>query len=62
MKFFIKACVHYFLTNFYLSPNGSPSKTMNDIFYIIISLSCHEQVCLLILNRQACHEQVYYEY
>ena len=35
MKFFIKACVRYFLTYFYLSPNGSPSKTMNDIFYFI---------------------------
>ena len=30
-----KACVHYFLTNFYISPNDSPSKTMEDVFYFI---------------------------
>ena len=29
----IKACVRYFLTNFDLSPNDSPSKTMKDVFY-----------------------------
>ena len=27
-----KACIHYFLTNFYFSPNDSPSKTMKDVF------------------------------
>ena len=27
-----KACVCYFLTNFYFSPNDSPSKTMKDVF------------------------------
>ena len=30
-----KACVRYFLTNVYLSPNDSPSKTMKDAFYLI---------------------------
>ena len=30
-----KACVHYFLRNFYFSPNDSPSKTMKDAFYFI---------------------------
>ena len=30
-----KACVRYFLTNFYFSPNDSPSKTMEDVFYFI---------------------------
>ena len=30
-----KACVHYFLTNFYFLPNDSPSKTMKDVFYFI---------------------------
>ena len=30
-----KASVRYFLTNFYLSPNDSPSKTMTDAFYFI---------------------------
>ena len=24
----VKACIHYFLSNFYFSPNDSPSKTM----------------------------------
>ena len=27
-----KACARYFLTNFYLSPNDSPSKTMKMFF------------------------------
>ena len=31
----IKACVRYFKTNFYLSLNDSPSKTMKDVFYFI---------------------------
>ena len=31
----IKACVCYFLRNFYSSPNDSPSKTMKDVFYLI---------------------------
>ena len=31
----LKACVRYFLTNFYLSPKDSPSKTTKDIFYFI---------------------------
>ena len=28
----VKACVRFFLTNFYFSPNDSPSKTMKDFF------------------------------
>ena len=31
----IKACVCYFLSNFYLSPNDSPSKNMKNVFYFI---------------------------
>ena len=31
----IKACVRYFLSNFYFSPNDSPSKTMKNVFYFI---------------------------
>ena len=31
----LKACVHYFLSNFYFSPNDSPSKTMKNVFYFI---------------------------
>ena len=34
----IKACVHYFLSNFYFSPNDSPSKIMKNVFYFIIKL------------------------
>ena len=30
-----KACVNYFLRNFYSSPNDSLSKTMKDVFYLI---------------------------
>ena len=31
-----KACVHYFLSNFYFSPNDSLSKTMKNAFYFIL--------------------------
>ena len=30
---FVKACVRYFLSSFYFSPNYSPSKTMKNVFY-----------------------------
>ena len=30
-----KACVRYFLWNFYFSPNNSPLKTTKDVFYFI---------------------------
>ena len=30
-----KACVHYLLSNFYFSPNDSPSKTLKNGFYFI---------------------------
>ena len=30
-----KACVRYFLINFYFSPNDSPSQTMKDVFHLI---------------------------
>ena len=33
--FDIKACVHYFLSNFYFLPNDSPLKAMNNVFYFI---------------------------
>ena len=33
--YIIKACVHYFLSNLYLSLNDSPSKTMKNVFYFI---------------------------
>ena len=31
----LKACVRYFLTNFYFLPNDSPSKTIKNVFYFI---------------------------
>ena len=31
----LKACVRYFLSNIYFSPNDSPSKTMKNVFYFI---------------------------
>ena len=31
----VKACARYFFSNFYFSPNVSPSKTMKDVFYFI---------------------------
>ena len=30
----VKACVCYFSSNFYFSPNDSPSKTMKSVFYL----------------------------
>ena len=30
-----KACVCYFLSNFYFSPNHNPSETMKNVFYFI---------------------------
>ena len=33
--FELKACVRYFLSNFYFSPNDSPLKTMKSAFYFI---------------------------
>ena len=30
-----KACVRYFLSNFYFSPNDSPLKTTKNVFYFI---------------------------
>ena len=31
----LKACVRYFLSNFYFSPNDSLSETMKNVFYFI---------------------------
>ena len=33
--FLLKACVHYFSSKFYFSPNDSPSKIMKNPFYLI---------------------------
>ena len=33
--FILIASVRYFFTNFYFSPNDSPSETMKDVFYFI---------------------------
>ena len=33
-----KACLHYFLPNFYFSPNDSPSKTMKKFFFHLKAL------------------------
>ena len=30
----LKACVRYFLTNYYFSPNDIPSKTIKEVFFI----------------------------
>ena len=31
----LKACVRYFVSNFYFSPSNNPSKTMKNVFYFI---------------------------
>ena len=33
--YIFSACVRYFLSNFYFSPNDNPSKTMKNVFYFI---------------------------
>ena len=33
--FTFKACVCYYLSKFYFSPNDSPQKTMKNVFYFI---------------------------
>ena len=33
--FILIGSVRYFFTNFYFSPNDSPSETMKDVFYFI---------------------------
>ena len=35
MWVWLKACVHYFISNFYFSPNNDPSKAMKNVFYFI---------------------------
>ena len=35
LRSYVKACVRYFLSNFYFSPNDSPSKTMKNVLYFI---------------------------
>ena len=35
LSFSIKACVRYFLSKFYFSPNDNPSKTMKNVLYFI---------------------------
>ena len=30
-----KVCVHYFLSKFHFSPNGSPPETMKNVFYFM---------------------------
>ena len=32
--YIFKACVCYFLSNFYFSPNDTPSKTMKNVYFI----------------------------
>ena len=44
----LKACVCYFLTNFYFSLNDSPSKNMEDVFISsekLFSFSKYSNVC-----------------
>ena len=39
----IKACARYFSSNFYFSPNDSPSKTMKNIFLFHLKSSFHSR-------------------
>ena len=45
----IMACVHYFLSNFYFSPNDSPSENMKNAFYFskkFFSFSRYSNFCI----------------
>ena len=39
----VKACVRYVLSNFYFSPNDSPSKTMKNVFLFNLKSSFRSQ-------------------
>ena len=48
----VKACVRYFLSNFYFSPNDSPSNTMKNVFYFTLkalSFSRYSNFCVFVL-------------
>ena len=45
----VKGCVRYFLSNFYLPPNDSPSKTMKNVFLFHLKSSFRSrdiQICV----------------
>ena len=42
----LKACVHYFLSNFYFSPNDSPFKTMKSFLFYLKSSFPSEDIFL----------------
>ena len=42
-RMWFKACVRYFLSNFYLSPNDSPSEIMKNVFLFHQKTSVHSQ-------------------
>ena len=47
---FFKACVCYFLWNFYSSPNDSPSKTMKGVFLFHLKSSFRDIQIFVFLN------------
>ena len=47
----IKACVRYFLSNFYFSPNDIPSKAMKNVFILskkLISFLRYLNFCIFV--------------
>ena len=46
--YIFKACVCYFLSHFYFSPNHIPSKTMESVFYFIKKLFLCLYLCLFL--------------
>ena len=56
----VKACVRYFLSNFYFSPNDSPSKTMKNVFKKTIRkkyLVALEKLALMLFLKPGLHMQ-----
>ena len=44
---YLKACIHYFLSNFYFQPNHSPSKTMRKLLLFHLKNSFHSRDILI---------------
>ena len=49
----LKACVRYFLSNFYFLPNDNPSKTMKNFFYYIWKALCSWDIQIFVFSTSA---------
>ena len=45
----VKACVSYFQSNFYFSPNDSPSKTLKNFLFYLKSSFCSQDIQIFVI-------------